>query len=55
MAVALDFGVQGLVDRFRQIEPKVLFTCDYYYYNGKKIDILSRIPEILRKYQPLKK
>ena len=32
-----DFGVQGLVDRFRQIEPKVLFTCDYYYYNGKKL------------------
>ena len=32
-----DFGVQGVVDRFLQIEPKVLITCDYYYYNGKKI------------------
>ena len=50
-----DFGVQGLVDRFRQIEPKVLFTCDYYYYNGKKIDILSRIPEILKEIPTIKK
>ena len=31
-----DFGVQGVVDRFKQIEPKVLITSDYYFYNGKK-------------------
>ena len=31
-----DFGAQGVIDRFIQIKPKVLITCDYYYYNGKK-------------------
>ena len=31
-----DFGVQGVVDRFKQIEPKVLITSDHYFYNGKK-------------------
>ena len=44
-----DFGVQGVVDRFKQIEPKVLITSDYYFYNGKKIDILERANEVLEK------
>tara|TARA_X000001036_G_scaffold80327_1_gene72025 strand:+ start:117 stop:2039 length:1923 start_codon:yes stop_codon:yes gene_type:complete len=43
-----DFGVQGVVDRFKQIEPKVLITCNYYYYNGKKINILEKIKTILK-------
>ena len=30
-----DFGVQGLIDRFGQIEPKILVTVDGYFYNGK--------------------
>ncbi|HET7731874.1 MAG TPA: AMP-binding protein, partial [Usitatibacter sp.] len=30
-----DFGVQGVLDRFGQVEPTVLFCCDGYYYNGK--------------------
>ncbi len=42
-----DFGTDGVVDRFSQIEPKVLFCVDYYDYNGKRIDTLARIPEIL--------
>ena len=42
-----DFGIQGVVDRFKQIEPKILVTCDHYFYNGKKINILERIPKIL--------
>ena len=50
-----DFGIQGLVDRFKQIDPKVLFTCDYYFYNGKKINILDRIPEILKEIPSIKK
>ena len=50
-----DFGIQGVVDRFKQIEPSVLFTCDYYFYNGKKIDILNRIPEILKEIPSIKK
>ena len=43
-----DFGVQGVLDRFGQVEPKVLFACDGYYYNGKSIETLSRISEIVR-------
>ena len=50
-----DFGVQGVVDRFKQIEPKVFITCDYYYYNGKKINILDKIDEILKHIPSIKK
>src|SRR5437764_5020343 len=42
-----DFGVRGVVDRFGQIEPKVLFTVDGYWYNGKPQSILARVGEIL--------
>ena len=49
-----DFGVQGVVDRFKQIEPKILITCDYYFYNGKKIDILKKVNEILSKINSIK-
>ena len=41
-----DFGIQGVVDRFKQIEPKILITCDYYFYNGKRINILEKVKEI---------
>jgi len=37
-----------LVDRFTQITPKILFIGDKYFYNGKKISILERLPEILK-------
>ena len=50
-----DFGVQGVVDRFKQIEPKVFITCDYYYYNGKKINILDKVEEILKQISSIKK
>jgi acetoacetyl-CoA synthetase len=39
-----DFGVQGVLDRFGQIEPKVLFCCDGYFYAGKTHDSLGRVP-----------
>ena len=42
-----DFGVRGVLDRFGQTEPKVLFTADGYYYNGKTIDCLPRVREFL--------
>lgn len=42
-----DFGVQGVVDRFGQIAPKILITVDGYYYGGKDIDIRSKIKDIL--------
>ncbi len=41
-----DFGVQGVIDRFGQIEPKVLLAADGYYYNGKAHDCLARLKEI---------
>ncbi|HQE40566.1 MAG TPA: AMP-binding protein, partial [Zoogloea sp.] len=41
-----DFGVQGVLDRFGQIEPKVLVAVDGYYYNGKIIDCLDRLAAI---------
>ncbi|AKH19460.1 acetoacetate--CoA ligase [Sedimenticola thiotaurini] len=41
-----DFGVNGVVDRFGQIEPKLLFTTDGYYYNGKTHDSLEKVAEI---------
>jgi acetoacetyl-CoA synthetase len=49
-----DFGIQGVVDRFLQIEPKLLITADYYFYNGKKINLLERIPEILKRIPSIK-
>ena len=41
-----DFGVQGVLDRFGQIEPKVMFTVNGYYYNGKTIDIGEKVTDI---------
>ncbi len=48
-----DFGVQGVVDRFGQIEPKVLFAADGYYYNGKSHDCLGKLAEILERLPPV--
>ena len=45
-----DFGVQGVVDRFKQINPKVLITSDYYFYNGKQINILKKLMRFLKKF-----
>ncbi len=44
-----DFGANAVVDRFGQIEPRVLFTADGYRYNGKPIDSLSTAAEILER------
>ena len=38
-----DFGVDAVLDRFGQIEPKVLFATDGYFYNGKSIDSLPTV------------
>ena len=50
-----DFGIQGVVDRFKQIEPKILITSDYYFYNGKRINILDKVNSILDEIPSLKK
>lgn len=41
-----DFGTQSVIDRFRQIEPKVMFTVDGYLYSGKSFDRLDVIKNI---------
>jgi acetoacetyl-CoA synthetase len=41
-----DFGAKGVLDRFGQIRPKVLFACDGYRYAGKRIDLRDRVREV---------
>ncbi|MGD9601349.1 MAG: acetoacetate--CoA ligase [Gammaproteobacteria bacterium] len=41
-----DFGTQGVLDRFDQIAPKVMFAMDGYYYAGKTLDIRDKVAEI---------
>jgi acetoacetyl-CoA synthetase len=41
-----DFGVQGVLDRFGQIEPRVLIAADGYWYNGKSIDCRDKLARI---------
>ncbi|TVT52965.1 MAG: acetoacetate--CoA ligase [Sedimenticola thiotaurini] len=50
-----DFGVNGVVDRFGQIEPKILFAADGYFYNGKTHDSLEKIAEIQQRIPSLEK
>ncbi|MCK5554127.1 MAG: AMP-binding protein, partial [Deltaproteobacteria bacterium] len=50
-----DFGIKGVLDRFGQIEPKVLFTANGYSYNGKPFDSLSRIADILKELPSIQK
>lgn len=50
-----DFGIKGVLDRFGQIEPKVLFSANGYFYNGKKLDSLERITGILKDLPSIKK
>ncbi len=50
-----DFGVQGVVDRFGQIEPKLLILADGYYYGGKTIFCLDKLPEILSRMPSIQK
>jgi acetoacetyl-CoA synthetase len=44
-----DFGVQGVLDRFGQIEPKVLFCADGYLYSGKEYDCQDKVAQVLEK------
>ena len=49
-----DFGTQGVIERFSQIKPKLLIITDRYYYNGKEINIIDRLPAILKKIKSIK-
>jgi len=44
-----DFGVSGVLDRFGQIQPRVLFVADGYRYAGREIDCLERVREIIER------
>ncbi|MEO6929870.1 MAG: acetoacetate--CoA ligase, partial [Casimicrobiaceae bacterium] len=50
-----DFGVQGVVDRFGQIAPRVLVTVDGYWYNGKPISIIDKLRDIVAQLPTLEK
>jgi len=49
-----DFGTQGVLDRFGQIEPALLFAVEGYYYNGKAHDTLERLADITARLPSLK-
>ncbi len=50
-----DFGVQGVVDRFGQIEPDFLVAADGYHYNGKTHSVLDRLPPILEQIKSIRR
>jgi acetoacetyl-CoA synthetase len=50
-----DFGAQGVLDRFGQIQPKVLFCADAYRYAGKEIDSLGRAREVRERISEIQK
>lgn len=50
-----DFGIKGVLDRFTQIEPKILFSANGYFYNGKPFDSLEKLNSILKKLPSVKK
>ena len=50
-----DFGIEGVFDRFSQIEPKILFTIESYNYNGKKIDCSQKIEDLREKISSIEK
>jgi len=50
-----DFGIKGILDRFGQIKPKVLFTANGYSYNGKAYDSLERVASILKDLPSIQK
>ncbi len=50
-----DFGINGVLDRFGQIQPKIIFSADGYYYGGKKFDCLAKLEKICKKLPSIKK
>ncbi|MCH9692682.1 MAG: acetoacetate--CoA ligase [Gammaproteobacteria bacterium] len=50
-----DFGLNGVLDRFGQVEPKLLFACEGYFYNGKTIDTLARLEQVVKQISSLQK
>ncbi|MFT5698711.1 MAG: acetoacetyl-CoA synthetase [Desulforhopalus sp.] len=50
-----DFGIKGVLDRFGQTRPRILFTADGYYFKGKAIDCLGKISKIIKEIPSIEK
>lgn len=50
-----DFGIKGVLDRFGQIKPKILFVADGYFFKGTAFDSLGRVAEIIRQLPSVEK
>ncbi|MCW5770967.1 MAG: acetoacetate--CoA ligase, partial [Rhodospirillaceae bacterium] len=50
-----DFGTQGVLDRFGQIEPKFLVSCDGYHYGGKTHSVIEKLAEVQRQIPSIKR
>ena len=50
-----DFGFQGIIDRFEQVKPRIIFTADGYYYSGKTIDSLPTVSQFTAQISSIKK
>jgi acetoacetyl-CoA synthetase len=50
-----DFGIKGVLDRFGQIKPKVLFVANGYFFKGKNFDSISRVAEIIKDLPSIEK
>ena len=50
-----DFGIKGVLDRFGQIKPKLLFAVDGYFYNGKTFDLTDRLLQISKELPSIQK
>ena len=47
-----DFGIEGAVDRFGQLAPKLLLVCDGYWYGGKRIELAAKAAAIAARLTP---
>jgi len=50
-----DFGIKGILDRFGQTKPKILFTANGYYFKGKPLDSLTKISTIIKEIPSIEK
>ena len=50
-----DFGTQGILDRFTQINPKIIFASDGYFYKGKSFDSLNKLKDLLNQLPSVRK
>jgi acetoacetyl-CoA synthetase len=50
-----DFGIKGVLDRFGQIQPRVIFTANGYFFKGRKVDSLERMAGILKELRTIER